>query len=46
MKQIGVCTNDGSVCTVLHNTDIDKPRAIALASQNGYVYRVKLLFYI
>lgn len=36
MKHIGVCNNDGSVCTVLHNRNIDKPRAIAVSPMDGY----------
>lgn len=36
MKRIGVCNNDGSVCTVLHNKNIDKPRAIAVSPMDGY----------
>jgi len=36
MKHIGVCSNDGSVCTVLHNKNIDKPRALAVSPQDGY----------
>lgn len=36
MKHIGVCNNDGSVCTVLHNKNIDKPRAISVSSMDGY----------
>lgn len=36
-KHIGVCT-ENATCTVLHNKDIDKPRAIALFPQKGFVY--------
>jgi len=36
MKHIGVCKNDGLVCTVLHNKNIDKPRGIAVSSLDGY----------
>lgn len=36
MKHIGVCNNDGSVCTVLHNKNVDKPRAIAVSPMDGY----------
>lgn len=36
MKHIGVCNNDGSVCTVLHYKNIDKPRAIAVSPMDGY----------
>lgn len=34
-KHIGVCTNDGRVCTVLHQRFVDKPRAIALSPEYG-----------
>jgi len=34
-KHIGVCTETGFVCTVLHNEDIDKPRSLALFPQKG-----------
>lgn len=37
MKHIGVCNNDGSVCTVLHNKNLDKPRAIAVSPMDGYI---------
>ncbi|KAG8260373.1 hypothetical protein J6590_098515, partial [Homalodisca vitripennis] len=30
-KHLGVCSNDGTLCTVLHNVDIDKPRGICLS---------------
>jgi len=36
MKHIGVCNNDGSACTVLHNKNIDKPRAVAVSPLDGY----------
>ncbi|XP_065166985.1 vitellogenin receptor Yl-like [Atheta coriaria] len=38
MQHLGVCTNDGSVCTVLVNKDIDKPRAIALHPSDGKMF--------
>ncbi|XP_025205329.1 vitellogenin receptor [Melanaphis sacchari] len=38
MKHIGVCKNDGSVCTVLHNKNIDKPRAVAVSPLDGLMY--------
>ncbi|VVC34061.1 Hypothetical protein CINCED_3A006126 [Cinara cedri] len=38
MKHIGVCNNDGSICTVLHNKNIDKPRAIAVSPIDGFMY--------
>ncbi|XP_050441147.1 vitellogenin receptor [Adelges cooleyi] len=37
-KHIGVCSSDGTTCTVLHNKDIDKPRAIAVSPSDGYMY--------
>ncbi|XP_066143370.1 vitellogenin receptor [Euwallacea fornicatus] len=38
MQHIGVCSNDGSHCTVLVNKDIRKPRAIALNVVDGIMY--------
>lgn len=43
MSHIGVCSHDGSACTVLHNKDIDKPRSIALQSNDGQVFTVIVL---
>nr|CAJ19121.1 vitellogenin receptor [Blattella germanica] len=37
-KHIGVCSNNGSMCTVLVNEDIDKPRAIALLPTEGLMF--------
>jgi hypothetical protein len=34
-QHIGVCTNNGSFCTVLINKDIDKPRGIVLLPTEG-----------
>lgn len=34
-QHIGVCTNDGSHCTVLVNKDIHKPRGIVLYPEEG-----------
>ncbi|GFR17314.1 low-density lipoprotein receptor-related protein 2 [Trichonephila clavata] len=38
LKQILVCKMDGSMCHALHDTNIDKPRAIALDPPEGLVY--------
>lgn len=35
LKQVLVCKMDGSVCSVLHKTNIDKPRSLALDSAEG-----------
>ncbi|KYB26208.1 vitellogenin receptor isoform X1 [Tribolium castaneum] len=37
-QHIGVCTNDGSYCTVLVTKDVQKPRAIVLNSLEGEMY--------
>ncbi|KAL0278971.1 UNVERIFIED_CONTAM: hypothetical protein PYX00_000631 [Menopon gallinae] len=37
-KHIGVCSENGKVCAVLNNEDIDKPRGIALYPQKGRMY--------
>jgi hypothetical protein len=34
-QHIGVCTNNGSFCTVLVNKDMDKPRGIILLPAEG-----------
>ncbi|XP_030759399.1 putative vitellogenin receptor [Sitophilus oryzae] len=38
LQHIGVCTNDGTHCTVLNNNDIRKPRAIVLDIEEGTMY--------
>ncbi|XP_025835220.1 vitellogenin receptor [Agrilus planipennis] len=38
MQHIGVCTSDGSHCTVIMNEDIDKPRGIVLNPSVGEMY--------
>lgn len=35
MQHIGVCSNDGHLCTVLVSVDIDKPRGIVLNPSQG-----------
>ncbi|XP_060527930.1 putative vitellogenin receptor [Cylas formicarius] len=37
-QHIGVCSNDGSHCTVLINSDIRKPRAIVLNVEDGTMF--------
>nr|BAE93218.1 vitellogenin receptor [Rhyparobia maderae] len=37
-KHIGVCNNNGSLCTVIVNEDIEKPRAIALLPNEGLMF--------
>uniref|UniRef100_A0A1B6E2K9 EGF-like domain-containing protein n=1 Tax=Clastoptera arizonana TaxID=38151 RepID=A0A1B6E2K9_9HEMI len=37
-QHIGVCSNDGFSCTILHNKDIDKPRGICLQIKEGLMY--------
>lgn len=34
-QHIGVCTNNGSFCTVVINEDIEKPRGIVLLPTEG-----------
>jgi hypothetical protein len=34
-KHIGVCTNNGSFCTVLVNKGIDKPRGVVVLPTDG-----------
>ncbi|KAK6624765.1 hypothetical protein RUM44_011625 [Polyplax serrata] len=36
-KHIGVCS-ESSICTVLHNDNVDKPRAIALYPEKGTMF--------
>ncbi|GFS88436.1 putative vitellogenin receptor [Nephila pilipes] len=38
LKQILVCKMDGSMCHALHDTNIGRPRAIALDPPEGFVY--------
>lgn len=38
LKRIGVCSNDGLACTVIHARHLDKPRGIALHPKEGCVY--------
>ncbi|XP_054256859.1 putative vitellogenin receptor [Macrosteles quadrilineatus] len=37
-QHLGVCSNEGTTCTVLHNRDIDKPRGICLSPLQGLMY--------
>ncbi|GFY41350.1 putative vitellogenin receptor [Trichonephila inaurata madagascariensis] len=38
LKKILACKMDGSMCHTLHDTNIERPRAIALDPQEGLVY--------
>ncbi|KAJ9573514.1 hypothetical protein L9F63_009078, partial [Diploptera punctata] len=37
-KHIGVCDNNGTLCTIIVNKDIEKPRAIALIPTEGLMF--------
>jgi hypothetical protein len=34
-KHIGVCTNNGTLCTILVNKDMDKPRGMTVLPIDG-----------
>ncbi|XP_014291555.1 vitellogenin receptor isoform X1 [Halyomorpha halys] len=38
LKYVGVCSNDGYYCLILHEDQVEKPRAIVLHSSEGLMY--------